>query len=450
MEDFMKVSKYNKIIRSGDKDVAFNSATCALAEIDGRFWNIYNNIETLDIGSLNVSQKEIFNNMLASGYLVSDDVDELKILEYNYLSSKFVENNLALTIAPTLECNFACPYCYETPKKGYMSESIQEAIVELVKKKVKNINSLSITWYGGEPVLGKDIIISLSERFIDLCEKNEVTYNAFIITNGYLLNQNIIDTFKTLKINGYQITIDGPPEIHNKRRKFKNADIDTFSKIIENIKILKSRELDTHIRVNIDDQNKEHIEELLEILRKNNLNDLSVNLGHVRGDTGVGVNVKETLLSNKNYADIDFKNRELLKKYGFSKGSTVEYYPRVKTNYCGADSMGAYVIDGQGFMYKCWNDIGEEVLTIGNILDIKSGNGFNDYRLKNNIDYMMWSPFEHEKCRECWILPICMGGCPYNGIRNDNNPECEKWKYTIEEALLNKRKEFFEKKEVVL
>lgn len=446
----MKVSKYNKIIKNGDKDIVFNSITCALAEVDERFWNIYDNIETLDSEFLEKSQKEVFDNMISGGYLVNDNIDELQILEYNYLSSKFVENNLALTIAPTLECNFACPYCYETPKNGYMSEEIQDAIIDLVKNRINNINSLSITWYGGEPVLGKEIIISLSEQFIDLCEKNEVVYNAFIITNGYLLNNDIIDTFKKLKINGYQITVDGPPEIHNKRRKFKNANLDTFSKIIENIKILKSKEIDTHIRVNIDDQNKEYIEELLEILQKNDLNNLSLNLGHVRGDTGSGANVKETLISNKSYADIDYKNHKLLKKYGFSKGSTVEYYPNIKANYCGADSMSSFVIDGQGLMYKCWNDIGEEALSIGNVFDVKEGKGFNDYRLKNNINYMMWSPFKHEKCKECWILPICMGGCPYNGIRNNYNPECDKWKYTIEEALLNKHEEFFENKEEVL
>ncbi|GAA0080973.1 hypothetical protein UT300006_15980 [Clostridium sp. CTA-6] len=49
----MKKSKYNKIIKLEDgKTIAFNSVTCALAEVDKDFLDVLENIENLDIENL--------------------------------------------------------------------------------------------------------------------------------------------------------------------------------------------------------------------------------------------------------------------------------------------------------------------------------------------------------------------------------------------------------------
>lgn len=47
----------------------------------------------------------------------------------------------------------------------------------------------------------------------------------------------------------------------------------------------------------------------------------------------------------------------------------------------------------------------------GNIKDIdQQGNNTRDIMM--NVNYLLWSPFDHKKCLECNILPICMGGAP--------------------------------------
>ena len=56
----------------------------------------------------------------------------------------------------------------------------------------------------------------------------------------------------------------------------------------------------------------------------------------------------------------------------------------------------------------------------------------------NNINYLLWTPFDYEECIECWLLPICMGGCPWNGMHKGYKPECEKWKYIIEKSMIDK------------
>lgn len=75
-------------------------------------------------------------------------------------------------------------------------------------------------------------------------------------------------------------------------------------------------------------------------------------------------------------------------------------------------------------LYKCWNDVGVHERSVGNIKD--------DLALMNsNVlhqEYLLWSPLNYTKCVECEYLPICMSGCPFNGMKL-GKPECEKWIY---------------------
>ncbi|GAA0696568.1 hypothetical protein GCM10008904_00650 [Paraclostridium ghonii] len=81
-------------------------------------------------------------------------------------------------------------------------------------------------------------------------------------------------------------------------------------------------------------------------------------------------------------------------------------------------------------MYKCWNDVGNVDRAVAKI-DEK----IDEKMHALNMEYIMWSPFENEKCVECELLPICMGGCPYNGLLN-NDPKCEKWKFSLEQTII--------------
>ncbi len=56
----MKKSKYNKIIKLEDgKTIAFNSVTCALAEVDKDFLDVLENIENLDIENLDKKKERV-------------------------------------------------------------------------------------------------------------------------------------------------------------------------------------------------------------------------------------------------------------------------------------------------------------------------------------------------------------------------------------------------------
>lgn len=431
----MKKSKYNKIIKlENGKTLAFNSVTCALAEVDEEFLDVLENIENIDSENLSEKMKELVKSMSDGNYIVQNETDELKLLKYRNYNGKFSTGGLGLVIAPTLACNFACPYCYETPKAGMISKEVQDSLIEMIEENAKNKKDISVTWYGGEPLLAKDIIADFSKRAIEISEREGVKYTSYIVTNGYLIDEEVIQIMKDSRITGAQVTVDGPPSIHNKRRILKNSKDETFDKIIANVKKLMDGGItNIAIRINVDKTNVDHVEELLDILDANGLKEAIVNLGHVSAYTDACSAVASNCLNTEEYAEKDSKYQKILFERGYKIAGAYPFYPSIKANYCCADNIGAYVIDPEGYMYKCWNDVGNVTRAVGNVTTIKTEIDEKMYAL--NTEYILWSPFEHKKCVDCSILPICMGGCPYKGLTK-NEPECEKWIFNLEQTII--------------
>ena len=71
------------------------------------------------------------------GFLV--DYDEHAYLRNRVRLECGNTNALSLTICPTLQCNFACPYCYETARSGKMSPQVQDELVSFARATVERM-----------------------------------------------------------------------------------------------------------------------------------------------------------------------------------------------------------------------------------------------------------------------------------------------------------------------
>ena len=426
----MKSSRYNIFFEQDKKQFAFNGLTCALAQINDDFINLIESVDNLNQDNLKEDDKSLLEDMVRGGFVVEDYFDEMNFLKYKSYRSKFGDKGLSLTIAPTLYCNFACPYCYESPQNGIMSQGIMDAICNKVEESAKKNQNVSINWYGGEPLVAKNVIWKLSDKMINICDKYGVKYRASMVTNGYLFDEETIDNIVKYKVNLVQITVDGPPDIHNTRRKLKNSNSATFDTIINNIKKLVKQPITVVIRINIDKTNVHRLDELLDLFISYGFQDCKISLGHVLDATEACESIADTCLDSEEYSNIKIKYYKILMEKGF-KVSSESYYPKIRSNYCGADSSNAFVVDHLGLMYKCWHDIGNIDKSIGNILDVDNMTKKN---IMVNASYMLWSPFTHEKCRNCDMLPLCMGGCPAFGYKN-SDPSCDKIKDSLIAAL---------------
>ena len=153
----MKLSRYNFLKQYDDATIFFNATTCALAVVDENFLRVLDDVKNNSYDEKNYDA-QLIADMKSSGCLVEDDVDELERLEFYRNLAKYDMTNFGLTIAPTLDCNFRCKYCFETHPKGKMSAETQAALVKFVESRIERAKNFSVTWYGGEPLLAKEII----------------------------------------------------------------------------------------------------------------------------------------------------------------------------------------------------------------------------------------------------------------------------------------------------
>lgn len=435
-------SRYTVATRDGQNALLLNMRTLHFARISSRVYDevielIGNFGQDLTTKIVTEEVRHAAFELRQKGFLVSDP--DLEVREVATRFDTIRQNagpHLGLTIAPTLACNFSCPYCYERPASSTMHSAVQENILTHIHTTLGSgkFRSMHVTWYGGEPLLPESfpVVLSLSERIMDMCRQQSIPYTANIITNGYLLDRKKAGQLASINVSLAQITLDGPGNVHDKTRTLKNGE-GTFDQIVRNIRECLDI-LRFSIRMNVSGNNTTAIVPLKEILRQKhileNRDRVSFYVSPVRAYTGscrFG-----GCLTN---AAFSLMQLELLQN-GINRDgfNTVEEYPSAKESVCTAVNSDSYVIGPSGELYKCWLDLGRPALSVGNI-------GPDGLSLNDNI--IKWTGFspvsEHGSCLACPFLPVCMGGCPELNIRSrgqQENEACCNWKYIYKEQML--------------
>ncbi|HDR7514664.1 TPA: radical SAM protein [Bacillus mobilis] len=421
----MKLSKYNIVERMGDNTVIYNTLSSGVLLLNEEYSKHF-----FGIDKSGVCNKKDLLEELKKGQMVCDyNVDELENLRVANMASRFNNSILSLTLAPSLKCNFACPYCFED---GYryntMDKRTQEKFLEFFQSAISNVSTVSVCWYGGEPLLQLKTIEYLTKEMLAKLENTGKEYYSHIITNGFNLTKKVALKLKNLKVDQAQITIDGPPDIHDKRRILLNGQ-GSFHRIMENIKEAHSI-LNISIRINVDKTNIHRVDEILDYIESYGLkNKVSFYLAAVDDSASSCKNLD--CLGTFDFSNEEFSFYERALKRGFNS----IYIPAPNIGICGAVSINSYVIDPKGDFYKCWNEVGREEVKVG---DIFNGMKFD----KNLTDYLSYNPTENEKCRECSVFPVCFGGCPYISLKTGDN-KCDSIKYNAPKLirLLKKIKE---------
>lgn len=153
-------------------------------------------------------------------------------------------------IFATNRCNLACTYCYEKDRVGDMDrETMKNTIDWLVRqsnrsKKARPDQDISITFFGGEPLLNFPIVKYGMEYCKEIFDKTSTKFGLYILTNGTVLTEEMCDFFRQAKqwkgINFHlQVSMDGCEESHNKYRVFSGSSKGSFQLIMGNMNKLK-------------------------------------------------------------------------------------------------------------------------------------------------------------------------------------------------------------------
>jgi len=138
----------------------------------------------------------------------------------------------------TEKCNLNCKYCYEG-EKGSRELSFSDIKRVLDREVESGRKNCQIGFFGGEPLLKKELIYEVV-NYADLLEKsNDIKFSYTITTNATLIDRDFIKLVKK-KDFLVGISLDGNKETHNKNRYTYSGE-DTFDIVVDNARdLLKS------------------------------------------------------------------------------------------------------------------------------------------------------------------------------------------------------------------
>jgi len=325
-----------------------------------------------------------------------------------------------LVVNVTNQCNLACTYCYEygedkivdtengkQPK--FMNEETARASVDFMLRESRTSPRAHMTFFGGETLLNfpvlKSTVAYARARAAELGK--EVDFS--LTTNATLLRPEVIDFLADNRI-GVTISIDGPEEMQDKFRVFKNG-MGSYDIVAPKIKALLARHRTRPIgaRVTLTRQT-------LDVRR------IYRHLTDEMGFWEVGF-APVTTAPQRNYAIANGGFDELLRQFralaqeyreaalqnrhhGFSNiRETLQeiHQGHAKAYPCGA-GLGLMGVATDGDVGLCHRFAGSDQHRLG---DVRSGVSWTEQQAFLETHHIS----EKTDCRTCWARPICAGGC---------------------------------------
>lgn len=179
-----------------------------------------------------------------------------------------------LILLPTEKCNFRCVYCYEDFSIGKMRPGVVRGIKELISRRAPALRRLHVSWFGGEPLLARDVCTDISAHAQLLCQKHGVAYASSMTTNGYHLDIETLSRLNEAGVRHFQISLDGDEDWHDQTRILANGK-GSFARVIANLEAALYTNYDFHmtLRVHVHPRNIESVSRLVERLRSRHLKD---------------------------------------------------------------------------------------------------------------------------------------------------------------------------------
>lgn len=377
--------------------------------------------------------------LVKRGYLVPAQVDELLEWDLAFLRSHYRTDILQLVLLTTEDCNFRCAYCYGKFPPGVMPSSVRAGVRKAVESRLSQLTQLDIGWYGGEPLLGWEVIEELAPFFLERATAAGVSYTSRITTNGYLLTSNVARKLLDWRILSYQITLDGLPETHNKSRPLRDGS-PTFQRILENLAAMAEfvDPFSVRLRVNFDQENVGTLDQFMDLIRERLQGDPRFQIAfHAVGRWGGPNDATLPIIAKPQIA----ANQRLLRQQ--ARSACIPYESAIKLTslggICYAAQPTSFRIGADGRVMKCANKAPASLDVVGRVTE---ENGLE----LNEAKHHLWEyPYylRDDECRECFYLPACQGGihCPLARVEG-RRPPCPPERAKIKTLLL----EYWEEK----
>jgi uncharacterized protein len=413
--------------------------------------------EFIGAGRATGEEIDAVETLVENGFLVESREADQQALDRFLGGVKRDTAELNVTLLTTLQCNFACDYCFQGDHGDYnkfaekMTLETAERAAFWMARELDRVHPerLVLTFFGGEPLLNLPAMYLVTERMWAATQARGLEMYVNIITNGLLLTEDVVDRMLPFGLNGVKITLDGDRDTHNRMRPLRGGQ-GTFDRIVENIRSVADR-CPISIGGNFDERSVDSYPALLAFLKEQAFGDKLAKVHFkpiFRTDevapvvstadgrrliplTPVGSGAQSLKGSCFTAAGegggiacdscgvLDDKMtflRQETKRLGFPTHDGVHNGP------CHVHQSHAHTIGPDGSLYPCPGFTGQLALSTGHIDDRHDA-------LRENARerFLRLSPWK--ECGDCAFIPVCAGGCvaaSYSQVGDMNTPTCHK------------------------
>ncbi len=335
-------------------------------------------------------------------------------------------------VMPTYNCNLRCAYCFQDHMRTdsnyrHLLRTMAPELIDRMFLAMPHLEALQgvseeqafprdIGFFGGEPLLASNR--SAVTRILSKAQALGPT-TFWAVTNGTEL-QAYEDVLSPGCIGRLQVTLDGPPAEHDRRRVYADGS-GSFARIADNIEMVLDRGVSVNIRLNLDRVNLLEVPELAEEIERRGWwehEHFSVYTAPVRPEND-NVDKRTTFNSGELSRALDelrkvcptvarvVRPTDEIKAQARRVFAAVRPGPPVlRESYCGAHN-GMFVFDAFGDIYACWERTGDPTVRIGAI------NADGTVTLNRSV-HDMWrsrTVATNPVCNRCRYAFHCGGGC---------------------------------------
>ncbi len=189
---------------------------------------------------------ETITSLKKKGYLLENCIVEIEHPFTPYVENLLDSHISSLILQVTQNCNFSCRYCTfanndnigHTHNNKTMSFEIAKQCIDLLGNHCSDSSGVTISFYGGEPLLNFDLIRKCVEYSKNVIHTKRINYS--MTSNLYLLNDEILNYLIENEFD-LVISLDGPEHIQDMHRRLALDGQGTYKKVMQNVtKIKKS------------------------------------------------------------------------------------------------------------------------------------------------------------------------------------------------------------------
>jgi uncharacterized protein len=323
-----------------------------------------------------------------------------------------------LVLNLTNQCNLSCQYCYEfgadkvampNGKPKFMDFETAKASVDFLLDQSAGRRGVHITFFGGETLMNFSLLEKVVNYARDQAAGQGRSVDFSLTTNATLLTPAIIEFLSENRI-GVTVSMDGPPDLHDKLRVFANGR-GSYDIIEPRVRALiqnhRTRPITARVTLT------SGVTDVVRIFRhlKNDLGFHEVGFAPVTtspnrlyaiNDRGMDHVLEQFHVLADEYLEYALRGE----MHGFSNVSDTlsELYQGVnKSHPCGA-ALGLVGIGPSGDIAPCHRFVDSDSHALGHISTGIDQEKQKDFLRRGHIN----SKYD---CHTCWARPLCAGGC---------------------------------------